>query len=91
MFKWNLQKNQQLIRERGISFEEIVQAIADGRCVNDVAHWNRTKYPNQRILTVIVRNYAHLVPYVRAGDTYFLKTIIPSRKENKRLRGEKDE
>ena len=91
MFKWNLEKNRQLIRERGISFDEVVQAIADGYAVNDVPHWNREKYPNQRILTVMIRNYAHLVPYVVDGEYYFLKTIIPSRKENNRLRGEADD
>ncbi len=91
MFKWNPEKNRQLIRERGISFEEIVQAIADGYGVNDVPHWNREKYPNQHILTVIIRNYAHLVPYVMDGQHYFLKTIIPSRKETRRIRGEEND
>jgi len=91
MFKWNPEKNQQLIQERGISFEEIVQAIIDGHCVNDVEHWNRKKHPNQRILTVMIRNYAHLVPYVRDGEHYFLKTIIPSRKENRRVQGERND
>ena len=91
MFKWNPEKNRQLIKERGISFDEVVQAIADGYAVNDVPHWNKEKYPNQRILTVVIRNYAHLVPYVIDGDHYFLKTIIPSRKEQKRLRGEEND
>lgn len=91
MFKWNMEKNRQLIKERGISFDEVVQAIADGYAVNDVPHWNRKKYPKQRILTVMIRNYAHLVPYVIEGDHYFLKTIIPSLKEQKRMRGEKND
>jgi len=91
MYKWNPEKNRQLIQERGISFEEIVQAIAEDQCINDVAHWNKEKYPDQRILTVLIRNYAHLAPYVTDGEHYFLKTIIPSRKENKRLRDIKND
>ncbi|WP_153304846.1 hypothetical protein [Desulfocapsa sulfexigens] len=54
-------------------------------------HWNKEKYPNQRILTVVIHKYAHLVPYVIDGENYFLKTIIPSRKEQKRLRGEEND
>ncbi|MEA3469694.1 MAG: toxin [Thermodesulfobacteriota bacterium] len=91
MFKWNPEKNRQLIKERGISFDEVIQAIADGYAANDVPHWNKKKYPNQRILTVVIRNYAYLVPYVIDGENYFLKTIIPSRKEQKRLRGEEND
>ena len=91
MFKWNTEKNRQLIRERGISFDEVVQTISVSYTVNDVPHWNKEKYPNQRILTVIIHNYAHLVPYVMDGENYFLKTIIPSRKEHKRLRGTTDD
>lgn len=90
MFKWNPEKNKQLIEERGISFDEVVQAIADGYAVSDVPHWNKKQYPNQRIITVMIRGYAHLVPYVVDGDYYFLKTIIPSRKEQKRFRGDEN-
>ena len=43
MYKWNPEKNRHLIRDRGISFEEFVQAIADGCGVNDVPHWNNEK------------------------------------------------
>lgn len=90
MFKWNHEKNRILLAGRGISFEEVVQAISDGYAINDVPHWNQKKYPNQRILTVIIHEYAHLVPYIMDGENYFLKTIIPSRKETKRWKGEND-
>ena len=64
------------------------QAISDGYGISDVPHWNKEKYPNQRIITVLIGGYAHLVPYVMDGDDYFLKTIIPNRKENKKVKGE---
>lgn len=91
MFKWNHEKNRILLAERGISFEEVVQAISDGYAISDVPHWNQGKYPHQRILSVIIHEYAHLVPYVMDGKKYFLKTIIPSRKETKRWKGKNDD
>lgn len=90
MFKWNSEKNKTLYEIRGITFDEVVQAISDGYGVSDIPHWNKDKYPNQRIITVIINNYAYLVPYVKDGDDYFLKTIIPSRKENKKVYGGKN-
>ncbi len=86
MLKWNAEKNKALHKTRGITFDEVAQAIKDGYGVSDVPHWNKEKYPDQRILTVIINDYAFLVPYVRDGDDYFLKTIIPSRKETKRIK-----
>ncbi len=86
MFKWNLDKNKILFETRGVTFDEVVQAIADGYGVSDVPHWNKKKYPNQRIIIVMLNGYAYLVPYVRDGEHYFLKTIIPSRKANKEVK-----
>ncbi len=67
----------------------VVQAISDGYGVSDAPHWNTEKYPTQRIITVMINAYAHLIPYVKDGNDYFLKMIIPSRKENKKIKGEK--
>jgi hypothetical protein len=38
-------------------------------------------------MTVMVNGYAYLVPYVRDGENYFLKTIIPSRKATMNIKG----
>ena len=89
MFKWNAEKNKILFKKRNITFDEVVQAISDGYGVSDVPHWNKEKYPHQRIITVMIHDYAYLVPYVKDGDDYFLKTIIPSRKETKRIKENK--
>ncbi len=80
MFRWNPDKNQMLAETRGVTFDEVVQAIGDGYAVADVPHWNQETYPGQRILIVRIRDYAYLVPYVQDAGDYFLKTIIPSRK-----------
>ena len=80
-------KNKILQQNRNITFDEIIQAISDGYGVSDVPHWNKERYPNQRVMTVMVNGYAYLVPYVRDGENYFLKTIIPSRKATKNIKG----
>jgi uncharacterized DUF497 family protein len=77
-FRWNAAKNQRLQRERGVSFEEIVIAIGEGRLLDVLEHRNLSRYPRQKLL--VVRQYAYLVPYIEEADGYFLKTIIPSRK-----------
>ena len=89
MFKWNVDKNKVLFESCNITFEEVVQAISDGRGISDVPHWNTDKYPHQRIITVMINEYAYIVPYVMDGEDYFLKTIIPSRKANRSIRKKK--
>ena len=80
-FDWSTSKNQQLIDERGISFERVVSAIEQGGLLDVVEHPNRRRYPGQRIYVVEIEGYVHLVPFVTEADgTRFLKTIIPSRK-----------
>ncbi len=79
-FRWNVDKNAELLAERGVSFEQVVVAIEDGGLLDVLAHPNTRKYPNQRLLVVTWDDYVYLVPYVEEDDYYFLKTVIPSRK-----------
>jgi len=90
IFKWNTEKNELLARERGITFEEIVQRIESGAKVIETDHPNQKKYPNQKILIVDVEGYAYLVPFVIEKEGYFLKTIIPSRKATRQYLGGKN-
>lgn len=85
---WNSTKNQQLIAERGISFEDIVFYMQQGQLLNDIGHPNSDKYPEQRIFVVNVDNYVHLVPYIEDRNEIFLKTVIPSRKATQQYLGE---
>lgn len=84
---WNSTKNQQLIAERGISFEDIVFYIQQGQLLDDIVHPNSEKYPGQRIFVINVDAYVHLVPYVEDRKEIFLKTVIPSRKATKQYLG----
>ncbi len=85
---WNSIKNQQLISERGISFEDIVFYLQQGALLDDVEHPNGDKYPSQRVFVVNIDDYAYLVPYVETRKEIFLKTVIPSRKATKVYLGE---
>ncbi len=91
IFKWDPEKNEILLRERGITFEEIVQRIESGTKVIETDHPNQKKYPNQKILIVYVDGYAYLVPCIIEQNEYFLKTIIPSRKATKCYLGGRDD
>lgn len=80
LFLWNDEKNKYLKITRNVSFEDVIEAIQNGRLLNIVAHHNQIRYPHQQIFIVAVANYAYLVPYVEDETNVFLKTIIPSRK-----------
>jgi len=79
-FTWSAEKNQQLQRYRGISFEEIVAAIEAGGLLDALAHPNQARYPQQCLLVVALSGYAYVVPCVVQEDEYFLKTLYASRK-----------
>jgi uncharacterized DUF497 family protein len=87
-FDWNSEKNQHLIDERNISFEEVIFMIQSGGLLDDVKHPNETEYPNQKIFIINIDDYAYLVPYVEDDNVIFLKTIIPSRKATKQYLGD---
>ena len=87
VYNWNSEKNEQLKKERGISFEEIIFNIQLGNEVDIYKHPNAERYPKQRISVVKVESYVYLIPYVEEKEEIFLKTIIPSRKATKKYLG----
>jgi hypothetical protein len=78
--KWDAEKNNALIEERGISFESIVIAINRGRLSGTYPH---PKRPHQKIFEVEIENYVVVVPYVEDEEKIFFKTAFHSRKANK--------
>ena len=87
-FAWNSEKNEALLDERGISFEEVVFHIERGDLLDVLDHPNREKYRGQRLFVVNVDGYAYLVPFVEDDKQVFLKTIIPGRKATRDYLGE---
>jgi uncharacterized DUF497 family protein len=90
LYDWDPEKNQQLIEERGISFEEVIFHLQSDSLLDDVEHPNQKDYSHQRMYVVSIEDYVYLVPYVESENEIFLKTIIPSRKATKRYLGENE-
>ena len=79
VFHWTTEKNQQLIEQRGVSFESVVSAIEQGGLLDVLEHPNQDRYPGQNIYVVEILGYVHLVPFVTQADGLrYLKTIIAS-------------
>jgi hypothetical protein len=80
------EKSALLKAERGIGFDDVLLAIEMGHVLDDLAYPNSEKYPNRSvfIILIVIKNYVYIVPYVEEENSIFLKTIIPSRKMNKR-------
>jgi hypothetical protein len=51
---------------------------------------NQERYPGQKILAVVVEDYAYLVSFIESEEEIFLKTILPSRKATKQYIGDSD-
>ena len=91
-FDWNPDKNRTLQAERDVSFNDVLLALEDEKRFFKVTdHPNQTKYPNQRVYIVLIRNYTYIVPFVEDEHKIFLKTVIPSRKANKKYKNNKEE
>jgi uncharacterized DUF497 family protein len=83
-YEWNEEKNIELLKTRGVTFEEVVAAFDQGRLVGIEKHSNPAKYPHQKMYIVCMNDYVYSVPFVESEDIIFLKTIIPSRKFKKK-------
>ena len=86
-YEFNIDKNELLFKERGISFPDIIEAILENGVMLNIDHPNQEKYHNQKMLVVNVNNYAYCVPYVLKDNSFFLKTIYPSRKFQYLIKG----
>lgn len=82
-FDWDSEKNELLKKQRGLCFEDVILAIDNNELIKITNHFNTEKYPHQQIIIVKLNDYIHYVPFVLQDDTFFLKTIVPSRKLNK--------
>lgn len=87
-YDWDREKNKALISARGVSFEDVVAIIEEDEVLDVVEHPNNEKYPHQKMYIVEINGYVYLVPYVQDKNKIFLKTIIPSRKAQKKYLGD---
>ena len=84
--RYSLEKDEILKSGRDVSFEDVILALENGYLLDDITHPNKEKYPNQNIFIILIqiKDYVYLVPYIEDDTSIFLKTIIPSRKMNKK-------
>ncbi len=87
-FVFDETKNVKLKAERGIGFEDVIDAIQNGSILDIIPHHNKKDYPNQKILLIKIANYVYQVPYLEEGNTLILKTVFASRKFTKLYLGE---
>jgi len=87
-FAFDSKKNEVLTARRGVTFQMVIEAIAENGILADFANPNQDKYPGQRVLVVELERYVYCVPYVIDGATWHLKTIYPSRRFKHLLKGE---
>ena len=73
---WDTKKNEQLIKTRGISFEEVLDVMFEDGLIKTERHPNWKKYPTQHIFIVEIRKYAYIVPFVEDAEKYFLKRLF---------------
>ena len=86
MIIWDENKDITLKLQRGISFEEISELILNKQYIDIIKNPTRA---NQRIFIIKINNYIFAVPFVIDKDlNIVLKTAYPSRKLQKKYRGE---
>lgn len=83
-FEWDERKNAVLKRERGVSFEDVLLEISEGRLMNVMENVN---HPGQIIYVVRLNGYIHCVPAIEGRGFVRLVTIYPSRKLNSEFGG----
>lgn len=83
VFDWNDDKNTLLKERRNICFEDVVTSIQENKLL-DIVKNPSANHQNQYCLIVEIMDYAYIVPFVKEGETFFLKTIYPSRKQTKK-------
>ena len=85
MIYWDEEKNNKLLLERNISFEEVCEIILDKKYLDILENPAR---PEQQIFIVKMQEYIYVVPFVIDKDeNIFLKTAYPSRKFQKMYGG----
>lgn len=82
-FDWDEEKNEKLKRERGVSFEDVIVAMQEGKILAIIKHPNQRQYPKQKVFVIDLSDYTYLVPFSEDEKKIFLKTIFPSRKYTK--------
>ena len=85
LLQWNEEKNTHLKETRGICFENVIEAITNNQYVM-TPHPN-PRYVHQLMIYFTHNNYYYACPFVLNDKEMFLKTVYPSRKAKKIIKG----
>jgi uncharacterized DUF497 family protein len=86
-FMFDQEKNARLGSARGVSFEDVIEAMTAGAILGVIENPNQDAYPNQIIIVVRIRDYPFCVPTDVRGNVYHLRTVYPCRKFKHLLEG----
>lgn len=87
-FVWDEAKNELLLRQRGISFEDIKYCLTIRDVLDDIEHPDQERYPGQRLYIVRMNKSAWVVPYRRTTRYVFLYIAYPCEKFTRIYRDE---
>ena len=85
-FDWNDDKNRWLQVHRGMSFEQLRDALLAEGLLDILGPSDPARYPNQRRYVVFCEGYTWSVPAVVDGETVFFKTAYRDRRLDRRYR-----
>jgi len=80
-FDWDEEKNQWLMRERGITFQICIECITSDRLIAVVQ--NHQPYEHQQVYIFEYEGYCCEVPFVEDDEKIFLKTAHRSHEATK--------
>ena len=61
-FRFSDEKNRRLSETRRVTFEDVIEAIAEHGVLAEYGHPNQEKYPGQRIMVVRINDYPTVCP-----------------------------
>jgi hypothetical protein len=82
-FNWSDEKNILLKKERNIYFEDVVTGIKSNKLLDIIKNQSKN-HPDQYCLIIDISDAAYIIPFVKEGDVFFLKTMYKSRKLTKK-------
>ena len=84
------EKNKKLKKQRGVTFELVIEKMAKGEILLDFEHPDQKKYRDQRIMVIEINGYPYCVPYLKTEREIVLKTVYPDRRFKKFLKKEEN-
>jgi uncharacterized DUF497 family protein len=85
---WDRNKNEWLILNRGVSFEQIAELLLNGDYLDIIENPTRI---NQNYFVMWIEEYTWIVPFlINQDDEIVLKTAFPNRKYHARYGGENE-